>query len=286
MFLGIQYDDCYKEEKLISVFEPYIANVRVQVVTYAPFDALVPCTIWSMMDHVIEACKFLMEEFKLDNIPAVDWFTKRGIYENRPVGKFDEKYNAGMIGQLITDCGGFVKVRKVMGLQGRLYEARTKDETIQDLKEFYEIHKLTPSAAVHIWQKKTEVEQENSSLEEKERKRLASQMLSRLTKLFPGSTAEAYKEANVPHGSTRTKKLKQYDGSVETVIHTDPIDSQPIVDSDTTEHQRGKRKVEVDLFNVLDLEESDEQSAISALDSVAMSEYSFVGEDDLMDLSE
>lgn len=116
-FLEIHWKDCYYEEKLISIMEPYIGII-------APFvfdketDYKFKSIKWSILDEVTKICKYILSH--INELPPKNWFLRKGLYKNRIKQDWEEdiykKIGIHTLFRYITYVGGVKKIRKLLKL--------------------------------------------------------------------------------------------------------------------------------------------------------------------------
>jgi hypothetical protein len=113
-FLGIQYEDCYNDKRLRSIFEKYIGDIT-------PFryvnetDKLVVSCHMSLIDEVLQKCRYITEHTTEHNLPPLAWFRKADLYKNRKIEDWEKLIgNLGNLSHDIQKVGGINLVRKLL----------------------------------------------------------------------------------------------------------------------------------------------------------------------------
>ena len=84
LFIGIDFMDCYVEDRLKARFAPFIG--QSDVIRFArEVDRCVPSIHWTMADEVVDKCKILCENMEDGCLPALAWFAKTGKFKDRHV---------------------------------------------------------------------------------------------------------------------------------------------------------------------------------------------------------
>jgi hypothetical protein len=108
-FLGIEYDNCYKDCNLCGILDKYI---DVNTIVNAPSEGFVSDTSkWSLLEKVVVQANQICETLGRDKIPPSNWFRRYGEYCTRHIYEWEPKswhqflYNISLI-------GGFIVLRK------------------------------------------------------------------------------------------------------------------------------------------------------------------------------
>ncbi len=114
-FLGMQYQDCYNEKKLIKIFEKYI-GIREPVRFCNDHDKLVNPSQWSLIDSVLAKCRIICENIEGGILPPYAWFTKTKLYSSRQAHDWENGLgNMGNLAHDINEVGGFRLIRTLLG---------------------------------------------------------------------------------------------------------------------------------------------------------------------------
>ena len=148
-FIGIGYEQCYKDTTLEKVFEPYIGILPI--IRYArELDKQFTPAAWSLADDVLKKCKFICEHMEDKCLPCDGWFKKNGKYKDRTIANWetDLTYSLATLADQMIRIGGFIKIRVLLGQNdnNRRQPGFTKSTTLQNLKKFYNDHESSPSA--------------------------------------------------------------------------------------------------------------------------------------------
>lgn len=132
-FLGVEYLDCYKENRLREILRPFIGDPAIR---YQHPLINVPSVTLSFVDETIQECRELCEKLPIgkQTLPSAEWFARSGRYEDRD--RFDwelESYGRllGRLGQI-----GYPKVRMALGQVPKQHEKWNKQQCLlgfQDL---------------------------------------------------------------------------------------------------------------------------------------------------------
>jgi hypothetical protein len=83
-FLGIGYKDCFKESKLITIFQPYVeSSTTIRYDTES--DTQMSPLVWSLYDEVIYKAKQVCHRMEDKNLPELNWFRKIKQFKDRPI---------------------------------------------------------------------------------------------------------------------------------------------------------------------------------------------------------
>ncbi len=129
LFLGVQYIDCYEEEKLKQILQSYFKKPLEVVNNFIP---QFKSTSWSMVTEVKEYLNVAVSHNHF--LPAVGWFTKTGIYKDRKVEEWESEftYSSSSMFSFIQKLGGIKHVAQVWGYKhfqksGKMKRNNTKD---------------------------------------------------------------------------------------------------------------------------------------------------------------
>lgn len=114
-FIGIQYRDCYNENRLETIFQKYIGILKPSRFMNE-HDKLVNPSQWSLVDLVVAKCKIICENIDDGVLPPYNWFTKSKTYADRQ--DYDWEKGLGNMGNLahdISKVGGISLVRILLG---------------------------------------------------------------------------------------------------------------------------------------------------------------------------
>jgi AP2 domain len=138
-FLGIHYLACQSDDRLESIFEPFIGRIAPFNFTKAQ-DTRIESAHWSDADEALEACRKLAASM-LDGIfPNEQWLRKRGKYANRP----GELYNTLAI-YVQKHLGGTRNVRALLGQAEASTKKWTPESVAAAWRKFEAEHDLTPA---------------------------------------------------------------------------------------------------------------------------------------------
>ncbi|MCX7168041.1 MAG: hypothetical protein NTV11_17450 [Rhodocyclales bacterium] len=82
-FLGIHFKDCFSDEKLSGILEPFIGRIAPFLFTKA-IDVHIQSSHWSNADELLDACRKLAESMPNGQFPTEEWLRKRGKWKDRP----------------------------------------------------------------------------------------------------------------------------------------------------------------------------------------------------------
>lgn len=139
-FLGIHFADCYSENRLAAILEPYIGAIT-------PFrfdrdtDRDIPSTHWSNADELLDYCRKLARAQADGEFPTEEWLRKRGKWADRP----GPAYNTLSV-YIKTWLGGVRKLRELLGQAHASTVKWDRDKVLEHWKAFRELHGMTPNA--------------------------------------------------------------------------------------------------------------------------------------------
>ena len=137
LFLGIEFNDCYIENKLIEILEPYI-GYKPPSIFERNYDKIIPSTHWSNADELIEYCKIFVKNMPNETFPTEEWLRKRGKWKNRD----GEAYNTLSI-YIKKWIGGIRQLRKIIGQPENSTVKWNREKAIQEYKKIFDIYGLT-----------------------------------------------------------------------------------------------------------------------------------------------
>ncbi len=149
-FLGLGYENCYTEKKLIDILQPYIGkNCKISR-TKENHDFQFPPTMWTLADEVIKTCKFVCHNMPDNILPALGWFKRSDTYKCRPVLDWEPE-TWGRFPCKINQVGGILKLREVLGQkQHNKITHWTKDNVTQALADFYTTYRVWPTQILKL----------------------------------------------------------------------------------------------------------------------------------------
>lgn len=144
-FIGIEYDDCYKEEKLRDILRPYIGDPPVIEFRHEHDKFFTPAT-WTVADDVLHRCQVVIDNIENGVLPPIDWFLKQRNFANRET--FDWELYWTDLPDKFTRLGGIVKVREYLGQSRTCLTNKhnwDRNKVIEYLIDFITTHKEWPS---------------------------------------------------------------------------------------------------------------------------------------------
>lgn len=91
-FLGVEFRDCYSDEDLGRVLEPFIGVIEPYIFEKKQ-DKLIHSVHWSNADELIDFCRELASQQKDGKFPTEEWLRKRGKWKDRK----GEAYNTASV---------------------------------------------------------------------------------------------------------------------------------------------------------------------------------------------
>lgn len=117
-FLGIEYEDCYSEDKLTERFKPYIGIIEPHVFVDER-DKTISCCKWNLTNDIEKGCKYIMENHPNHTIPSVCWMRREVGWKDREREEWEmtDSFNIKTFSYLIDRFGGIKQVRKYMNVK-------------------------------------------------------------------------------------------------------------------------------------------------------------------------
>jgi len=143
-FLGIHYADCYKEERLAEILEPYLVK-RAAFRFDTPTDPQIPTTHWSNTDELLAHCQTLAASMPDGEFPTEEWLRKRGKWAKRK----GPAYNTVSI-YIKTWLGGIRNLRRLLNQPHVSTATWDHSSAISAYRCFYEKHNMTPGQVRHF----------------------------------------------------------------------------------------------------------------------------------------
>jgi len=140
-FLGIHYGDCFIEERLEDLLEPYVGRI-IPFIFDKPTDEIIQSTHWSNADELIDYCKEISKSQPDGIFPAEGWLRKRGKWRDRE----GPAYNTVSI-YIKNWIGGIRKLRKILNQDEHNATSWTKEKAIQEYKAWFDKYGFTPGQA-------------------------------------------------------------------------------------------------------------------------------------------
>ncbi len=137
-FVGIQHEQCYVDDELTRILEPFIGVIQPFQFD-KPSDRILPSTHWSNADELLDYCRKLASEMPSGTFPTEEWLRKRGKWANRlgPV------YNTLSV-YIKLWIGGVRKLRQILGQQHASTIQWDADSALREYERFYNEHGKTP----------------------------------------------------------------------------------------------------------------------------------------------
>jgi len=153
-FLGIGFRDCYEEESLTAILEPFIGKITPFRFD-KPTDPLIYSTHWSNADELLAYARQLASKMPDGRFPTEEWLRKRGKWANRQ----DEAYNTLAV-YIKTWLGGVRNLRRLLDQEHVSTIEWTPEKAIQAYKEFNERYKMTPDQARQRYIRKGDIDRD------------------------------------------------------------------------------------------------------------------------------
>lgn len=140
-FLGIQFQDCYSDDKLTRILEPYI-GVIAPFNFDKPTDPYIETSHWTDGDELLETCRQIAAQMPDGIFPNEQWLRKRGKFADRPG---DAAYNSLAL-RVQQWLGGTRNVRRLLGQAGANTNKWTGESVIKAWRDFHTTYGVAPTA--------------------------------------------------------------------------------------------------------------------------------------------
>ena len=201
-FLAIEYDDCYDENKLINILEPFLGRPHPSNILNA-YDANIPSVFWSLADQVLTEAEDIASHFEDRSLPAQHWFNRIELYADRVIQPW-EQAKWGVFLSKTKRIGGLNKLRSMMGRGQKNRHDWTRDEVLHVFREMYCKYQKSPSALMKILSDKQSLSPEEA--EDLKRVNGAKCASTRKT-LFPLGYKQACEMAEIPFGKSKHSQV-------------------------------------------------------------------------------
>lgn len=139
-FLGIEFRDCYSEERLELILEPYIGEI-IPYVFDRPTDRMIPSTHWSNADELLEYCGDFAKQQSDGKFPTEEWLRKRGKWKDRE----GPAYNTLAI-YIRLWIGGVRKLREILGQSENSTKSWNRENALSAYETWYKSYGRSPSS--------------------------------------------------------------------------------------------------------------------------------------------
>lgn len=145
-FLGIEFTDCYNEDRLVQLLRPYIGIIKPYQFK-SPHDRIVRPVQWSLADKVKEQCEIILQKTE-GVLPTEDWMRKRGKFKNRSeeLWERDLPFNLHTLVKHIRTIGGYRKTRQILSIQNQSSIKWTIELIHKVLLKIYREHQESPKS--------------------------------------------------------------------------------------------------------------------------------------------
>lgn len=142
-FMGISFQDCYKEHVLADSLEQFIGLCNPTRFKNDE-DRVLPSALWSTADHVLEQCRLVCDNMPEGKLPPSSWFRCKEKYKDRKINAW-EPQNWHNIDEKICMLGGYLKVRVLLGQGDYNQTFWNHDLVIERLVEYCEQYSSWPA---------------------------------------------------------------------------------------------------------------------------------------------
>jgi len=137
-FIGIHFNDCFSDDKLANILEPFIGHIQPFRFD-RPTDQLIQSSHWSNADELLDSCRLLAKTMADGKFPTEGWLRKRGKWAGRP----GEPLNTMSV-YIKMWLGGVRNLRKLLGQSHQSTELWSRESAIRAYKAFFERYGMTP----------------------------------------------------------------------------------------------------------------------------------------------
>lgn len=139
-FLGVEFRDCFNEERLEEILEPYIGRIS-PFVFERPYDDTIQSTHWSNADELIEYCHEFARQQPDGKFPTEEWLRKRGKWRERP----GPAYNTLSV-YIKTWVGGIRTLREILGQGEHSTTKWDRESALSALQDWMREYSVTPNS--------------------------------------------------------------------------------------------------------------------------------------------
>lgn len=139
-YLGIEFRDCYSEDRLSVILKPYVGIVAPYIFE-KPSDHLIPSTHWSNADELLDFCREFAQQQPDGKFPTEEWLRKRGKWKDRP----GPAYNTLAIYVRVW-IGGVRKLREILGQPEHSTQKWDRETALAAYREWYAAHGRSPAS--------------------------------------------------------------------------------------------------------------------------------------------
>ena len=183
-FLGIEFRDCYSEDRLAAILEPYV-GIIVPYIFDKPSDTLIPATHWSNSDELLDYCREFAKNQPGGKFPTEEWLRKRGKWKDRP----GIAYNTLTV-YIKLWVGGIRNLRQIIGQPENSTTRWNREMALNAYGEWYEIYKQSTGAVRKMHQRG------QIDISEAELKRAGN--IGEALEKYVGSVAEVHQILGLP----------------------------------------------------------------------------------------
>lgn len=142
-FLGIAFQDCFSDDALSVILEPFIGRVSAHQFT-RPHDRVIESSHWSNSDELLEFCRHLASQMPDGAFPTEEWLRKRGKFSDRD----GPAYNTVSV-YIKRWIGGVRQLRALLGQSDVSTLQWDRASTLSRWQAFWEKHGVTPNQVRH-----------------------------------------------------------------------------------------------------------------------------------------
>lgn len=146
-FLGINGEDCHKEDKLTSILEPYIGIIEPYVFIDER-DKVIHYSKWNLTDTLEKGAKYICD--KLGRFPSYHWMLCKGVYKDRKRNDWEitPTFNITTFCYALERFGGVGKLKQYVNIEPSVRRKYEDFYHIDGIKKFientYELYKKFP----------------------------------------------------------------------------------------------------------------------------------------------
>ena len=143
-FLGVEFRDCYAEDRLEAILEPFIGKIKPFVFD-KPTDSIIQSTHWSNADELIVECARIAAMQPGGIFPSEEWLRKRGKFSTRD----GPAYNT-MAVYIKTWLGGIRTLRVILGQASASTKVWSKEAALSELGDWWKKYGRSPQAVAAL----------------------------------------------------------------------------------------------------------------------------------------
>ena len=138
-FITIEYKDCYSDARLSELLSPYIGYPDVVFGSTNRFNT----TMDSLQEQVLQQCRDIKENLRIDKLPSANWFDRTGPYKDRVIHEWEPKSYAKLVCNI--ERMKFSEVRKLLGENNiPTHRKWNRDDIVLEYRDTVARHGVSP----------------------------------------------------------------------------------------------------------------------------------------------